>query len=228
MKFAVISFPGSSGAEDIYNAIKDILGEEADLVSHRVDQLEQYDAIVLPGGFSYGNYLRPGAIAGQTPVMKAVAAAAKKGKLILGVANGFQILLEAGLLPGAMKRNDHLQFICQSIQIKVENEQTPFTSLYEKDEKIRLPIAHSEGNYYCDEETLQALKKHNQIIFTYVDENPNGSIEHIAGIMNQKGNVLGMMPHPERAVESLLGSTDGLKLFQSIVKHWKEAGAIHA
>ncbi|MDQ0178165.1 phosphoribosylformylglycinamidine synthase subunit PurQ [Bacillus chungangensis] len=228
MKFAVISFPGSSGAEDIYNAIKDILGEEADLVSHRIDQLEQYDAIVLPGGLSYGNYLRPGAIAGQTPVMKAVAAAAEKGKLILGVANGFQILLEAGLLPGAMKRNDHLQFICQSIQIKVENEQTPFTSLNEKDEKIRLPIAHSEGNYYCDKETLQALKKHNQIIFTYVDENPNGSIEHIAGIMNQKGNVLGMMPHPERAVELLLGSTDGLKLFQSIVKHWKEAGAIHA
>lgn len=228
MKFAVISFPGSSGAEDIYNAIKDILGEEADLVSHRVDQLEQYDAIVLPGGFSYGNYLRPGAIAGQTLIMKAVAAEAEKGKLILGVANGFQILLEAGLLPGAMKRNDHLQFICQSIQIKVENEQTPFTSLYKKDEKIRLPIAHSEGNYYCDEETLQALKKHNQIIFTYVDENPNGSIKHIAGIMNQKGNVLGMMPHPERAVELLLGSTDGLKLFQSIVKHWKEAGAIHA
>lgn len=228
MKFAVISFPGSSGAEDIYNAIKDILGEEADLVSHRVDQLDQYDAIVLPGGFSYGNYLRPGAIAGETPVMNAVATAAEAGKLILGVANGFQILLEVGLLPGAMKQNDHLQFICQSIQIKVENEQTPFTSLYEKDEKIQLPIAHSEGNYYCDAETLQSLKKHNQIIFTYVDENPNGSIEHIAGIMNRKGNVLGMMPHPERAVESLLGSTDGLKLFQSIVKHWKEAGAIHA
>lgn len=228
MKFAIISFPGSSGAEDIYNAIKDILGEEADFVSHRVDQLDQYDAIVLPGGFSYGNYLRPGAIAGQTPVMKAVATAAEAGKLILGVANGFQILLEAGLLPGAMKQNDDLQFICQSVQIKVENEQTRFTSLYEKNEQIQLPIAHSEGNYYCDKETLQALKKHNQIIFTYVDENPNGSIEYIAGIMNQKGNVLGMMPHPERAVETLLGSADGLKLFQSIVKHWREAGAIHA
>lgn len=221
MKFAVIVFPGSNCDVDMYHAIKDELGEEVEYVWHTADSLDAFDAILLPGGFSYGDYLRSGAIARFSNVMKAIQQAADEGKPILGVCNGFQILLEAGLLPGAMRRNNSLKFICRPVTLRVENNETMFTSLYEQGEVITIPIAHGEGNYYCDEETLQKLVDNRQIIFRYHDENPNGSLDNIAGIMNEKGNVLGMMPHPERAVDALLGSADGLKLFQSIVKYWR-------
>ncbi|MCM3444532.1 phosphoribosylformylglycinamidine synthase subunit PurQ [Metabacillus halosaccharovorans] len=222
MKFAVIVFPGSNCDVDMYHAIKDELGEEVEYVWHDETDLSQFDGILLPGGFSYGDYLRSGAIARFSNVMKEVVKAAEAGKPVLGVCNGFQILLEVGLLPGAMKRNENLKFMCRPVNLKVANNETAFTSAYAKDEVISIPIAHGEGNYYCDEQTLQTLKENNQIVFTY-ETNPNGSLVDIAGITNERGNVLGMMPHPERAVDELLGSADGLKLFQSIVKNWRES-----
>ncbi|MCM3163676.1 phosphoribosylformylglycinamidine synthase subunit PurQ [Metabacillus litoralis] len=222
MKFAVIVFPGSNCDVDMYHAIKDELGEEVEYVWHDETDLSGFDGILLPGGFSYGDYLRSGAIARFSNVMKEVVKAAEAGKPVLGVCNGFQILLEVGLLPGAMKRNENLKFMCRPVHLKVANNETAFTSAYEKDEVISIPIAHGEGNYYCDEQTLQTLKENNQIVFTY-EKNPNGSLVDIAGITNERGNVLGMMPHPERAVDELLGSADGLKLFQSIVKNWRES-----
>ncbi|QGQ44138.1 phosphoribosylformylglycinamidine synthase subunit PurQ [Metabacillus sediminilitoris] len=222
MKFAVIVFPGSNCDVDMYHAIKDELGEEVEYVWHDETDLSRFDGVLLPGGFSYGDYLRSGAIARFSNVMKEVVKAAEAGKPVLGVCNGFQILLEAGLLPGAMKRNENLKFMCRPVNLKVVNNETSFTSAYQKDEVISVPIAHGEGNYYCDEETLQTLKENNQIVFTY-ETNPNGSLIDIAGITNERGNVLGMMPHPERAVDELLGSADGLKLFQSIVKNWRES-----
>ncbi|MBO8178242.1 phosphoribosylformylglycinamidine synthase subunit PurQ [Aeribacillus pallidus] len=228
MKFAVIVFPGSNCDVDMYHAIKDELGEEVEYVWHDADNLDDYDGILLPGGFSYGDYLRSGAIARFSNVMKEVIKAAEVGKPVLGVCNGFQILLEAGLLPGAMRRNDHLQFVCKPVTLTVENNETMFTAQYEQGEEIIIPIAHGEGNYYCDESTLEQLKKNKQIVFTYAKENPNGSVANIAGIINERGNVLGMMPHPERAVDQLLGSRDGLKLFQSIVKHWRESHVVKA
>ncbi|MBY0122243.1 phosphoribosylformylglycinamidine synthase subunit PurQ [Bacillus sp. S/N-304-OC-R1] len=228
MRFAVIVFPGSNCDVDMYHAVKDELGAEVEYVWHDAESLEGFDGILLPGGFSYGDYLRSGAIARFSNVMKEVVKAAEAGKPILGVCNGFQILLEAGLLPGAMRRNESLKFICRPVQLKVENNETMFTSAYEKNEVITIPIAHGEGNYYCDVETLTKLKNNNQIVFTYSGTNPNGSLEDIAGIVNEKGNVLGMMPHPERAVDELLGGADGLKLFQSIVKQWREAHVVKA
>jgi phosphoribosylformylglycinamidine synthase len=221
VKFAVIVFPGSNCDVDMFHAIKDELGEEVEYVWHDETDLSGFDGILLPGGFSYGDYLRTGAIAGFSNVMKEVVKAAEAGKPVLGVCNGFQILLEVGLLPGAMKRND-LKFMCRPVNLKVANNETAFTSAYKQNEIISVPIAHGEGNYYCDEETLQTLKANNQIVFTY-ETNPNGSLVDIAGITNERGNVLGMMPHPERAVDELLGSADGLKLFQSIVKNWRES-----
>jgi phosphoribosylformylglycinamidine synthase subunit PurQ / glutaminase len=226
VKFAVIVFPGSNCDVDMYHAIKDELGEEVEYVWHDADHLDEFDGILLPGGFSYGDYLRSGAIARFSNVMKAIQQAAEAGKPILGVCNGFQILLEAGLLPGAMRRNHSLKFMCRPVELRVENHETMFTSMYEKDEMITIPIAHGEGNYYCDEETLKQLIDNRQIVFRYHGENPNGSLADIAGIINEKGNVLGMMPHPERAVDELLGSADGLKLFQSIVKYWREAHVV--
>lgn len=228
MKFAVIVFPGSNCDVDMYHAVIDELGEEAEYVWHDETNLDRFDAILLPGGFSFGDYLRTGAIARFSPVMNAVVKAAELGKPVLGVCNGFQILLEAGLLPGAMRRNDSLKFICRPVLLEVKNSNTMFTNQYAPGEIIEIPIAHGEGNYYCDETTLAKLKANNQIVFTYHNENPNGSIENIAGIMNKQGNVLGMMPHPERAVANLLGSHDGLKLFQSIVNQWRESHAIKA
>lgn len=227
MKFAVIVFPGSNCDVDMYHAIKDELGEQVEYVWHDSDCLDEFDGILLPGGFSYGDYLRTGAIARFSNVMTEVVKAAEAGKPILGVCNGFQILLEAGLLPGAMKRNESLSFICKPAALKVENNQTMFTGEYKEGEVITIPIAHGEGNYYCDEETLAQLKANKQIVFTY-EQNPNGSLANIAGITNEKGNVLGMMPHPERAVDDLLGGSDGLRLFQSIVKHWREANVVKA
>ncbi len=228
MKFAVIVFPGSNCDIDMYHAAKDELGEQAEYVWHDTESLEDYDAVLLPGGFSYGDYLRSGAIAQFSNVMKEVVKAAEAGKPVLGVCNGFQILLEAGLLPGAMRRNESLKFICRQVELKVENNETMFSASYEKGEVITIPVAHGEGNYYCDDATLARLKENNQIVFTYSGENPNGSLENIAGIMNERGNVLGMMPHPERAVDELLGGADGLKLFKSIVKQWREANAVNA
>ncbi|WP_053361441.1 phosphoribosylformylglycinamidine synthase subunit PurQ [Bacillus sp. FJAT-27251] len=227
MKFAVIVFPGSNCDVDMYHAAKDELGEEAEYVWHDAVSLEGYDAILLPGGFSFGDYLRTGAIARFSPIMKEVIKAAQDGKPILGVCNGFQVLLEAGLLPGAMRRNESLKFICRPVGLRVENNETMFTSSYEKGEVVQIPVAHGEGNYYCDEETLSTLKQNNQIVFTY-ENNPNGSLENIAGIVNKQGNVLGMMPHPERAVDPLLGGADGLNLFKSIVKQWRESHAVKA
>lgn len=190
MKFAVIVFPGSNCDVDMYHAIKDELGEEVEYVWHDETDLSGFDGILLPGGFSYGDYLRSGAIARFSNVMKEVVKAAEVGKPVLGVCNGFQILLEVGLLPGAMKRNENLKFMCRPVNLKVENNETAFTSAYEKDEVISIPIAHGEGNYYCDEQTLQTLKENNQIVFTY-EKNPNGSLVDIAGITNERGNVLG-------------------------------------
>ncbi|MDW4524950.1 phosphoribosylformylglycinamidine synthase subunit PurQ [Rossellomorea marisflavi] len=228
MKFAVIVFPGSNCDVDMYHAIKDEIGEEVEYVWHEEASLEGFDAILLPGGFSYGDYLRSGAIARFSNVMREVIKAAGEGKPVLGICNGFQVLLESGLLPGAMRRNDHLKFICKTVPLKVETSETMFTNSYEKGDEIQIPIAHGEGNYFCDEETLKELKANNQIVFTYGGENPNGSVADIAGITNHAGNVLGMMPHPERAMELLLGSEDGKKLFQSIVKHWREQHVVNA
>jgi len=222
MKFAVLVFPGSNCDIDMYHAIKDELGEEVEYVWHTATDLSGFDGILVPGGFSYGDYLRCGAMANQSNIMAEVKKAADAGKPVLGVCNGFQILTEAGLLPGALLRNKNLKFMCRTIQLKVENNNTLFTNQYEQGQMINIPIAHGEGNYYCDEETLQALKDNNQIVFTYSGENPNGSLEDIAGIINERGNVLGMMPHPERAVDALVGGADGLAVFKSIVKQWRE------
>jgi len=211
----------------MYHAIKDELGEEVEYVWHDTDNLDKFDGILLPGGFSYGDYLRSGAIARFSNVMKEVVKAAETGKPVLGVCNGFQILLESGLLPGAMRRNESLQFMCRTVELVVENGHTMFTTSLNKGDIIRIPIAHGEGNYYCDDTTLQQLRANNQIVFTYKN-NPNGSVSDIAGIINEKGNVLGMMPHPERAVDELLGSADGLKLFQAIVRNWREAHVVNA
>jgi len=227
VKFAVIVFPGSNCDIDMYHAIKDELGEQVEYIWHDTESLDEFDGILLPGGFSFGDYLRSGALARFSKVMKEVVKAAEVGKPVLGVCNGFQILLEAGLLPGAMRRNESLSFICKPVQLRVENNQTMFTADYQQGEAITIPVAHGEGNYYCDEETLAKLKANNQIVFTYL-ENPNGSLENIAGIVNEKGNVLGMMPHPERAVDELIGGADGLKMFQSIVKAWREAHVVNA
>lgn len=227
MKFAVIVFPGSNCDIDMYHAIKDELGEEVEYVWHDATSLDGFDAILLPGGFSYGDYLRTGAIARFSNVMQEVVKAAEAGKPILGVCNGFQILLEAGLLPGAMRRNESLKFICKNVELRVENNETMFSGSYKQGETIQIPVAHGEGNYYCDEETLARLKENKQIVFTYTN-NPNGSLADIAGIMNEQGNVLGMMPHPERAVDELLGGADGVKLFQSIVKQWRDSHVVKA
>ncbi|RWZ57975.1 phosphoribosylformylglycinamidine synthase subunit PurQ [Halobacillus fulvus] len=227
MKFAVVVFPGSNCDRDMYFAAKDALGEEADLVWYLDADLSSYDAILLPGGFSYGDYLRSGAIAATSPVIDQIREAAEAGKPVLGVCNGFQVLLEMGLLPGAMLPNEKLKFMCHFETLVVQNNQTMFTSQYEEYEEIQIPIAHGEGNYYCDEQTYEQLVERQQIAFTYKN-NPNGSVGDIAGITNEAGNVLGMMPHPERAVEALLGNDDGLRLFQSILTHWRNNHAINA
>ncbi|AIQ56122.1 phosphoribosylformylglycinamidine synthase subunit PurQ [Paenibacillus borealis] len=221
MKFAVLVFPGSNCDIDCYKAVEDSLGEPVDYVWHTATDLSAYDCILVPGGFSYGDYLRCGAISRFAPVMAEVAKAAEQGKFVLGICNGFQILTEAGLLPGALRRNMSMKFRCHDTVLKVVNNTTPFTIDYAKDEEIVIPIAHGEGNYYCDEETLAELKANNQIVFTYSD-NPNGSVADIAGVSNVAGNVVGMMPHPERAANSLLGSEDGKRMFTSILTSWRD------
>ena len=221
MKFAVLVFPGSNCDVDMYHAIKDELGEEVEYVWHTETSLDGFDGALVPGGFSYGDYLRCGAMANQSNIMKALKEFAAAGKPVLGVCNGFQILTEAGLLPGALLRNKNLKFMCRPVTLTVENNNTLFTNEYAAGEQINIPIAHGEGNYYCDDETLAKLQANKQIVFTY-DNNPNGSLENIAGIINEQGNVLGMMPHPERAANEIVGGADGLKLFKSIVKQWRE------
>ncbi|MGL4521066.1 MAG: phosphoribosylformylglycinamidine synthase subunit PurQ [Bacilli bacterium] len=226
MKFAVIVFPGSNCDIDMYSAIQEI-GESVEYVRHDATSLEGYDAVLLPGGFSYGDYLRCGAIATFAPIMSEVVRFAEEGKPVLGVCNGFQILVESGLLPGALLRNRNLKFVCKTTTLVVNNANTLFTTGYTEGQELQIPIAHGEGNYYCDEETFAKLESNGQIVFTY-SENPNGSLANIAGIVSERGNVLGMMPHPERAMKDLLGSTDGKKLFLSIVKSWREAYATNA
>ena len=225
MKFGVVVFPGSNCDYDCYHVLKHVMGKDTEFVWHKESDVSKYDCIVLPGGFSYGDYLRTGAIARFSPVMDSVVKHAGKGKLVIGICNGFQILTEAGLLPGALLRNDSLKFICKFVHVRVENTDTPFTRKISKGEVLRIPIAHGEGNYYADEKTLSELKKNNQILVRYSDlkgnvsqeANPNGSRDNIAGICNLKRNVFGLMPHPERASEKELGSMDGIKIFESII-----------
>jgi len=231
MKFGVIVFPGSNCDRDCYYIIKDVLNREVRYVWHRETALKGMDCVVLPGGFSYGDYLRTGAIARFSPVMNAVMDFAGRGKTVIGICNGFQILLEAGLLPGAMLRNRDIHFICKYVYLKTDNNRTRFTSLYKKGEVLKIPIAHNEGNYYIDKKGLKGLQENGQIVFRYCDKdgevsgpsNPNGALDNIAGIVNKKGNVLGMMPHPERSAEDELGSSDGLAIFRSLLK-WPEKG----
>jgi phosphoribosylformylglycinamidine synthase I len=225
MKFAVIRFPGSNCDQDCYHALADDMGVATDYVWHKEESLEGYDAIVIPGGFSYGDYLRCGAIARFSPVMAAVQAAAAAGKLVLGVCNGFQILCESGLLPGALIRNRLLRFVCAPVTVRVESGASPFTAGMGKGTLLSLPVAHGEGCYFADDETLADLARHDQVLLRYVDPrsglpsaegNPNGSREDIAGICNRERNVFGLMPHPDRACHPRLGSTDGQRIFSAM------------
>ena len=231
MKFGVVIFPGSNCETDCYNVIRDVLAEEVDYVWHQDNDLSAYDCLVLPGGFSYGDYLRCGAIARFSPVMESVKDYAESGGLIIGICNGFQILTEAGLLPGALLRNTSLRFICRTVDLKVENDDTPWTNQVDK-QVLRIPINHNEGNYYADEETLARLNEEGRVILHYCDAkgkvtpkaNPNGAAENIAGICNEKFNVFGLMPHPERVSEEILGGTDGLFIWKSIVNYFEKGG----
>ncbi|MGD8320970.1 MAG: phosphoribosylformylglycinamidine synthase subunit PurQ [Gemmatimonadota bacterium] len=232
MKVAVVTFPGSNCDYDLYKAIQ-LIGGQPTFVWHRERSLDSPDVVMLPGGFSYGDYLRPGAIARMSPVMEDVVAFARRGGPVFGVCNGFQILCEAGLLPGALVRNAGLAFLSQDVLLRVEKTDTMFTSAYEPGQVLRIPIAHGDGNYEADEDTLSRLEGEGRVVFRYVDaqgeptpgSNPNGSVGNIAGILNEAGNVLGMMPHPERAMESILGSTDGTGLFTSLAKSLATVGA---
>lgn len=225
MRWAVIQFPGSNCDQDVVHVLKNVLKQEVELVWHKDSSLNGADAVVLPGGFSYGDYLRCGAIARFSPIMPAVKEAAAQGKTVLGICNGFQILCEAGLLPGVLVRNNSLHFRCETVPVRVEHPASRFTREYMTGQVLRLPIAHGEGHYVADDATLDSLFQHKQVLFTYCDalgrnrpeSNPNGSQRHIAGICNRAGNVLGLMPHPERAAEKILGSDDGLGLFASIL-----------
>lgn len=224
MKFAVIQFPGSNCDFDLLWAIRDVMEAEAEFVWHDETSLAGFDGVLIPGGFSYGDYLRCGAIASFANIMPEIIRLANEGKPVFGTCNGFQILVEAGLLPGGLIRNEKLKFVSKWQALRVNN-QTKFTSEFAENETISLPIAHGEGHYIADAVTLAALHANGQIAFTYAGENPNGSVEAIAGITNKAGNVLGMMPHPERAVEDLLGGSDGKKLFASILKNFVEVQA---
>ena len=225
MKFAVIVFPGSNCDHDAYHAAKAVLGQDAEFVWHKENDLRGADVVILPGGFSHGDYLRTGAIARFSPVMDAVKTFAADGGPVLGICNGFQILLEAGLLPGAMLRNRGLKFRCEHIYVRVEQTDTPFTSACQPHQVLRIPIAHGEGNYFTTPDELRKLEESRQVVFRYVDAagvvadaaNPNGSVASIAGICNERRNVVGLMPHPERACELSVGSSDGLVLFESVV-----------
>ncbi len=225
MKFGVVVFPGSNCDYDTFNVLRDVFQMETVFLWHKDHNVKDVDCIILPGGFAYGDYLRSGAIARFSPVMQEVKEFALRGGIVLGICNGFQVLLELGLLPGAMLRNKNLKFLCQHVHIRIEDEKTPFTNKGNKGQVLRIPIAHFDGNYYNSEEGIETLIKNNQIVFRFSqadgvisDEgNVNGSIESVAGIINTSGNVMGMMPHPERASEAILGSEDGKIIFQSII-----------
>lgn len=226
MKIAVVTFPGSNCDEDAIHVAKDVLHAEVARVWHKDRALPQgTDLVVLPGGFSYGDALRSGALARFSPVMHAVAEHAKKGGYVFGICNGFQILVEAGLLPGAMMQNASTKFVCRVITLRTETTKTPFTSGLEKGQRLSLPVAHHEGRYYCDPGTLARLYEKDQIVFRYDGDNPNGALDDIAGIVNNERNVLGMMPHPERASERELGSTDGAAIFRSIATNFARKSA---
>jgi len=225
LKFGVVIFPGSNCDYDAYYALKNICKQKTTFLWHKEHDLKNVDCVILPGGFSYGDYLRSGSIAAFSPLMQEVKEFALRGGLVLGICNGFQILLELGLLPGAMLRNEKLKFLCQSVHIRVENNKTPFSHQAKKGQILKIPIAHFDGNYFASPETILEIKKNSQIVFRYSDAkgqlneeaNVNGSAESIAGLINKTGNVLGMMPHPERASEVLLGSEDGRIIFESII-----------
>ena len=225
MRFGVVVFPGTWSDVDCYHVLDEVLGQEASYVWHKETDLSSYDCVVLPGGFSYGDYLRCGAIARFSPVMESVVEFAGRGGLVLGICNGFQVLCEAGLLPGALLRNDSLEFRCEWVNLRVDNAESVFTSNCASGQRLRVPISHGEGRYYADESTLHTLDEEGRVLFRYcsgdgeinAESNPNGSLNGIAGIMNREGNVLGMMPHPERCCEPVLGGTDGLHIFESIV-----------
>ena len=225
MRFGIVVFPGTNCDRDCWHVVKQVLNCDAEFVWHEERDVSRFDCIILPGGFSYGDYLRVGAVARFSPVMESVRDFAEKGGLVIGICNGFQILVEAGLLPGALVRNKTTHFICKFVNLRVENADTPFTNQCKVGQVLRIPIAHNDGRFFCDEETLKRLERNGQIVFRYCtpegevteEANPNGSIENIAGIVNERGNVLGMMPHPERASEKLLGSEDGLLIWRSIL-----------
>ena len=224
-KFGVIVFPGSNCDHDSYNVIKHVLGQSCEFVWHEDVNLSGFDCIIIPGGFSYGDYLRTGAIASLSPIMDSVEKFASRGGPVIGTCNGFQILVEAGLLPGVLIRNSSLMFVCRWVNIRVENNQTVFTGNLKAGDVLRMPVAHGEGSYYCTGDVLKSLEENSQIVFRYCDgegrvtqeSNPNGSVENIAGICNKAGNVLGMMPHPERCSEDILGGSDGRFIFESVV-----------
>jgi phosphoribosylformylglycinamidine synthase len=226
MKFGVIVFPGSNCDRDIAMVVRDILHQPTRMVWHEESDLSDLDAIIIPGGFSYGDYLRCGAIARFSPALQATVKHAEQGKLVLGVCNGFQVLTESGLLPGALMRNRDLHFVCDRVPLRVERTDTPWTRNYQAGQIITLPIAHGEGNYYADAATLAELEANHQVLFRYCtrsgettsEGNPNGSLNNIAGICNRRGNVMGMMPHPERAADAMLGNTEGLSLFKSVLE----------
>ena len=229
MRFGVSVFPGTWSDVDCYSVINDVLGYEVDYVWHKETDIDKYDCIVIPGGFSYGDYLRCGSIASLSPIMNSIKEFALQGGLVLGICNGFQILCESGLLPGALIRNSHLQFRCQWVNLRVENEDSVFTRNGSKGQVVEIPISHGEGNYYADPETLEKLENNDQVLFRYCDQkgyvspesNPNGSVSNIAGIVNETGNVLGMMPHPERCCDELIGGVDGKFVFESIISSIK-------
>jgi phosphoribosylformylglycinamidine synthase subunit PurQ / glutaminase len=226
MKFGVVVFPGSNCDHDAFYAIGNVLQKPVEFIWHQSEDLANCDAVLLPGGFAFGDYLRTGAIASFSPVMKSVEKFAKSGGMVLGICNGFQILCEAGLLPGAMMRNSGLRYICRHVYIRIEQANTPFTSAAQKGQVLKMPIAHNDGNYTCDDATLADLEKNQQVIFRYTTPdgsddsagNPNGAVHNIAGVCNRERNVAGLMPHPERAVESALGSNDGLVIFCSMIE----------
>ena len=225
MKFAICVFPGSNCDYDTYYVIRDVLEKDVDFVYWYESDLSKYDCVILPGGFSFGDYLRPGALASHTPLAQAVYEFAQRGKYVIGICNGFQILTELHLLPGALLTNENMRFVCKWVNLRVENNNTPLTRKLDKHEVLRIPIAHHDGRYYVPEEELKKMEERGQILFRYCDEegkitkeaNPNGSVSNIAGVMNKEGNVFGMMPHPERASEDILGSHDGLMLWYSLL-----------
>jgi len=227
MKFGIVKFPGSNSDEDAFLAVEEVLGQEGVWLWHKDHDLRGADVIILPGGFSYGDYLRAGAIARFSPIMREVIAHADRGGPVIGICNGFQIACEAGLLPGALLRNQSLQFVSELVRVRVETTETRFTNQYAPGQVLRLPIAHGEGRYVADETTLDRLEQNGQVVFRYVNaagdvdpaHDPNGSSRGIAGIVNDRGNVLGLMPHPERAAESIVGSADGVALFESVLSH---------